>query len=254
MTAPYYADEFVTLWHGDCREVLGGEAIFADLCVTDPPYGDTPLEWDEWPEGWVDTVEGCLPADASLWCFGSMRMHMKHRSDFDRWKYAQEIIWQKHHGSGFGTDRFIRVHEIAMQYYRGQWTNLTRDVPREVSTQPARGSVSKSHTPSETRGDIVRNGWVDDGTRMLQSVLKVRNMHRLGLHPTEKPLGILSPLVAYSSKVGDTILDPFAGSGSTLHAAKLAGRRAVGIEANEKYCGLAAARLSQGVLDFGEVS
>lgn len=75
-----------------------------------------------------------------------------------------------------------------------------------------------------------------------------------GKHPCEKPLAMLDHMLAVSSKPCATILDPFVGSGSTLRAAKDSGRRAIGIEMNERWCEHAANRLAQDVLDFGEVS
>ena len=68
---------------------------------------------------------------------------------------------------------------------------------------------------------------------------------------TEKPLGLLGRLLGLHSRPGDVVLDPFAGSGTTLRAAVNAGRRAIGIEIDERYCELIVGRLAQGVLDFG---
>jgi site-specific DNA-methyltransferase (adenine-specific) len=67
---------------------------------------------------------------------------------------------------------------------------------------------------------------------------------RGGWHPTEKPLGILDPLIRYACPPGGLVLDPFAGSGSTLDAARQSGRRAIGIEGREDYCEAAVRRLS----------
>ena len=66
MSAPYYADDLVTLWLGDCREILPVLGVTADLMVADPPYGETPLAWDRWPDGWLDTAAGVEQVDTIL--------------------------------------------------------------------------------------------------------------------------------------------------------------------------------------------
>ena len=86
----------------------------------------------------------------------------------------------------------------------------------------------------------------------MRSVLAVRSCHGYAVHPTQKPVGILHPLIEFSVPVSGIVLDPFAGSGSTLVAAREAGRRAIGIEVQERYCEIAAKRLAQGVLPLGK--
>jgi site-specific DNA-methyltransferase (adenine-specific) len=71
-------------------------------------------------------------------------------------------------------------------------------------------------------------------------------------HPNEKPIPLMRKLVKLGTQRGDCILDPFAGSGTTLRAAKDLGRQAIGIEIEEKYCRIAANRLRQEVLSFGD--
>ena len=245
MATPYYQDEHIMLYHGDMREVLPELGQF-DACITDPPYGETSLAWDRWPDGWP-----ALVADhtSSLWCFGSLRMFTTHWHEFTGWKLAQDIVWEKHTGSGFAADRFRRVHEHALHLYRGNWRDLHHDTPHI----PYHGPDSRhGYSGAKRGGDDQHTGligeghnWVDDGTRLARSVIHARSMWRRGaIHPTEKPAAILDPLIRYSVPVGGLVLDPFAGSGSTLLTARSLGRRAIGIEAREDYCEAAAKRLS----------
>lgn len=246
---PYYKDANVTIWHGDCRDLLERPGIRADLVLADPPYGDTALEWDRWPAGWVHLA---AQITSQLWCFGSMRMWLDQIEEFrfkrDGWQYGQEIVWEKHNGSGFATDRFRRVHELAMHWYRGPWSTLT--INPQYTTGHDRKVVRSSAAPSHT-GAIGPGRGYDTTDRLQRSVIAVHSMNGRAIHPTEKPVGILEPLIRYSTNPGDLILDPFMGSGSTLRAAVLNGRCAVGIEAREEYCEAAVRSLQQGALDFG---
>ncbi len=73
MSKPYWTDGQVSLYLGDCREVLPAFGVTADCVVADPPYGETSLAWDRWPDGWLDAAAGVT---SSLWCFGSLRMFL----------------------------------------------------------------------------------------------------------------------------------------------------------------------------------
>lgn len=244
----YYSDDTVTLHLGDMREILPALGLQADCIVTDPPYAETSLNWDRWPAAWPTLA---ATAARSMWCFGSMRMFLDRGGEFAAagWKLSQDVVWEKANGTGFASDRFKRVHEIATHWYRGDWANVHHATPRTEYSGPdksARGTTSRTpHT-----GKIGAHHYRDDGTRLMRSVQRARSV-RGGLHPTEKPLGILEPLIRYACPEGGLLLDPFAGSGSTLDAARQSGRRAVGIEANEKYAEAAARRLSALVLEGG---
>jgi site-specific DNA-methyltransferase (adenine-specific) len=239
---PYFEDASVTLYHGDMREVLPALDVRADACITDPPYGETSLVWDRWPNGWVRAVADVTNA---LWCFGSMRMFVDRAAEFAGWKLSQDIVWQKSNGSSLAADRFRRVHEHAVLWYRGAWGALHHDTPRRPHEGPGKGTAHRQGQPHHlgTVGDGV---WVDNGTRLMESVIEARSMWRRGaVHPTQKPTAILDPLIRYSIPPGGLVLDPFAGSGSTLLTARSLGRRAIGIEADEKYCEAAARRLDE---------
>jgi len=243
----YYQDEHVTLHLGDWRQEIA-PGFIADLIVTDPPYGETSLTWDRWPDGW--------PALAarharSMWCFGSMRMFLNRRDDFADWKLSQDVVWEKHNGSGFATDRFKRVHEFATHWYQGDWSAVHHETPTEDAGSPRRYTRVAQPAHTGSIGGYTR----DNGGRTLRrSVMKARSMHGKAINETEKPVGILEPLISYGCPPGGTVLDLFAGSGSTLVAARNLGRQAIGYELREEQAELTAQRLSQGVLDFGGVS
>jgi site-specific DNA-methyltransferase (adenine-specific) len=244
VTAPYYEDDLVTLYHGDYREHLDSLAGFA--IVTDPPYGETSLEWDRWPEAWPTDL---IVAAPSLWCFGSFRMFMDRRDDFAAWKFSHEIVWEKHNGSGFAADKFRRVHELATLWYQGNWADVYHEVPKVAGA--TKRTVRRKERPAHM-GAIANSTYTsqDGGDLLMRSVLRVRSTHGHAVHPTQKPLGIVSPLIEYSVPAGCKVVDPFAGSGTTLLAASLTGRRAVGVEVNEAYCEAAARRLSQQSFDL----
>jgi site-specific DNA-methyltransferase (adenine-specific) len=242
---PYYADEHITLYHGDCRAVVEDEHLTANLIVTDPPYGETPLAWDVWPPEWPTAISS---AAASMWCFGTLRMFTAHWSDFMFWRMSQDVIWRKPVGTHFVTDRFSRVHEHALHFYRGNWNEIYHDTPRDRYYGPDRNMV-RTRSNDRQHG-VVRDSmpYVDDGTRLAQSVIDVPSCRTVNLHPTQKPVGILAPLLHYGCPPGGVVLDPFAGSGSTGEAARLSGRRAILIEADEPYCETIAHRFAQGFL------
>lgn len=240
---PYYSDGNVTLYHGDMRDLVHDLGQF-DACITDPPYGDTTLQWDYWPKEWPLTV---AHATNSMWCFGSMRMFFSQLPDFVQagWKMSQDLVWEKHNGSGFATDRFRRVHEHAVHWYRGKWGSMHHQVPRVPSTEDNRRSTKRKGPAGQAphMGAIGAGGYTATD-RMARSVIREPSCNGKAIHPTEKPAGVLAPLLKYSVPAGGIVLDPFAGSGSTLLTARQLGRRAVGIEADEAYCEAAANRLS----------
>jgi site-specific DNA-methyltransferase (adenine-specific) len=246
---PYFEDPDTgtTLYHGDCREILPALGLQADCIVTDPPYQETSLEWDRWPKGRPELARDAV---RSMWCFGSMRMFLDRGHEFvaSGWKLSQDVVWEKANGTGFATDRFKRVHEIATHWYRGDWSAVHHDTPRVAYVGPDKHSRGRLVDRGQHLGAIGTHHYEDDGTRLMRTVLQANSV-RGGLHPTEKPLGILDPLIRYACPPGGLVLDPFAGSGSTLDAARQCGRRAIGIEINEEYAEAAARRLSNLTLD-----
>lgn len=243
---PFFEAPGVTLYHGDAREIL--PALPAqDLILTDPPYGETSLAWDRWPEGWLTLAATTAP---QLWCFGSLRLFMARAAEFTAagWTFAQDVVWERHNGSGSHAGRFRKVHELAAHFYRGPWADLyhqpqfTHDATARTvhrKKKPAHWSKIEAHHYESQRG----------GPRLMRSVFVHRSEHGTAIHPTQKPTAVLEPLVAYSCPPGGTVLDPFAGSGSSLLAALRLGRQATGIEAREEYCTAIALRIEQFLSD-----
>lgn len=208
---PYYDQDGITIYHGDCRDVMPHLGSF-DLLLTDPPYGmDYQSAWridwqrkekikgdNEFPM-WVFDWEPTIAA--LFWCrWDNLR---------DLPKPKSFIVWDKmKHSMGDLKHEFGRQWE-AVAFYPKQNHKFTR--------RPT---------------DVIRSPRIPP--------------HDL-LHPAEKPLGAIRPLIDCHG-TAETIVDPFCGSGSTLYAAKLEGRKAIGIEVEEKYCEIAANRLSQKVL------
>jgi len=222
---------------GDCRDVLRAlPTASADACITDPPYGDTSLEWDHAVDGWLDEVARVLKPDASIWIFGSMRFLAPLFGQLSAlgFKYSQDIVWEKQNGTGFHNDRFRRVHEHAVMFYRGAWADVFHEAQHtnDATAKTVRRKTRPTHTGHIDTGHYVSE---DGGPRLMRSVLYVPNEHGRAIHPTQKPLELCLPLVRYSCPPGGVVLDPFMGSASIGMAARIAGRGYVGIENQSGY-------------------
>lgn len=232
---------------GDCREVMGEHGPF-DLILADPPYGDTSLAWDQRVEGWQEVARRSLSVSGSLWVFGSLRYFMAEAEAFKAagLRYAQEIVWEKHNGSGFHADRFKRVHELAVQFYGG--STPWKTVYNEVQTTPdavARTVKRKKGRPTHM-GNIDATPYAseDGGPRIMRSVIYARSCHGRAIHPTEKPVDLLEILIRTSCRSGGLVGDFFAGSGAAGEAANGLGRSYIGCEIDPSMAEKARMRLS----------
>lgn len=192
---PYYSDERVTLYHGDCREVL--PQITADVLVSDPPYPNNAGHFHEA----VDIARKILRA-------GKWREVIAFWSELEPPPVPLPLIavhiWHRTNVNG-------RPYEPAFHF---------------------------AADGRKRRSEVMQHPAIFDGAGP--------GCHEYLGHPTQKPMVIMRRLLEKTSP--GVILDPFAGSGSTLVAAKYLGRNAVGIEIDERYCEIAARRLAQGVL------
>ena len=213
---PYYEDDAVTIYHGDCREIAPTLAF--DVIVSDPPYGinyrtsasrGARCASRDWPPIHGDAE----PFDPS-WMLALSRPTVLFGANHyaDRLPVSSMwIAWDKL--DGLASDRSLGFNDQAD--IELIWTNLRG---------PAR---------------IIRQRWMG----ALKSGEDRQTPRR---HPTEKPIELMRRLIEACPP--GVVLDPYAGSGTTLRAAKDLGRRAIGIEIEERYCEIAARRMAQEVL------
>jgi site-specific DNA-methyltransferase (adenine-specific) len=237
----------IDLLTGDCRAVMPAKGPF-DLIIADPPYGDTSLAWDRRVAGWLTVAAACLRPAGSLWLFGSMRSFLGSPGLISRarLRYAQDIVWEKHNGSGFHADRFRRVHEHVVHLYRADapWAGVFNET--QTTADATARTVRRKGRPAHT-GHIGTSEYVsfDGGPRLMRSVQEVRSCHGRAIHPTEKPVDLLAILIRTSCPHGGLVGDFFAGSGAAGEAAAMTGRSYVGCEIDPIMAAKARDRLAQ---------
>ena len=218
---------------GDCLQIMPDEGPFS-LIVADPPYGDTSLAWDRRIEGWWRIAHDCLHPFGSMWVFGSMRFFME-QADLirdARFRYAQDIVWEKHNGSGFHADRFKRVHEHVVHLYRDDaaWSSVYNEVQTTKDAKarrvPRRGTTPHTGSIGTDKPYVTQDG----DPRVMRSVVAIPSCHGHAIHPTEKPVDLLQILVRTSCPAGGLVGDFFAGSGSCAEACVVTGRDYIGCE------------------------
>ena len=238
---PYRRKEVIgscVLYLADCRDVAPLISSSVDCIITDPPYGDTSLDWDTRVKGWQIPVIRALMRSGSIWVFGSMRFFQDCANDFRNasLKYAQDIVWEKHNGSSFHADRFKRVHEHAVQYYPNDvaWADVYKS-PVTTPDATARTVRRKKRPPHTGHIDAGSYASEDGGPRLARSVQYARSCHGYALHPTQKPTEIIEPLVAYSCPPHGHVFDPFMGSGTVGVVCAKQGLQFTGVEIDDGY-------------------
>lgn len=218
---PYYDEGGITIYHGDCREVLPELAF--DVVVTDPPYGIAYSPggggrgWGGKGVGWGKSFEGkdVVVGDAEPFDPAFLVALNKPTVLWGANHYANRLpasptwlIWDKRRG-------LVRNDFADCEM---AWTNLGG--------------------PARVYSHLWYGVW--------------RDSQEERLHPTQKPLAVMHWCLGLAPE--GLVVDPFMGSGTTLRAAKDLGRKAIGIEIEEKYCEIAARRLGQQVLPLADAT
>ena len=233
MSEPYYKDENVTIYHGDCLDVMPDLPSWSvHACVTDPPYilqagssivrGSKTGGWADmmnaslWYSRWLAEVSRLVREDGSIWSFlGWRTLPVMARAAIDAGLSTSSfLVWDK---------EVVRTAPPAALRTRYEMCLLMPQPGFKVKDRSAQAA------------DVYR--------------LKTGFAHETD-HPAEKPVVLMEHILRLCSLPdGATVIDPFAGSGSVLLAARRLGLHAIGIEAEERWCEAMAGRLSQGVLD-----
>lgn len=247
MIKPYYESESVTLYHGRVEDLIT-EIPLVDAVITDPPYEMTDSKWDKkLPSDWlVKTLMDQCP-EGSVVCTASQPFtselvlaagkHFKH-----------EWIWQKNAGSNFGSLKWhpFKEHEniIVFALKKGNYYPVMQERAASGLSRVQSGAVKYSAKARDgvSKGGLNKGGESKRPDLRYPSSVQKFNRER-GLHPTQKPVKLFEYLVETYSQLGDTVLDPFAGSGTTLVAASNLGRKVIGFEMEESYCEVIAQRL-----------
>lgn len=248
---PYYQDDAVTIYHADALDVMAGlEDGSVRAVVTDPPYnvsekngrdattagrlkrkdGTARKVWrdfGEWDRGWdpapfIEQSVRVLADGGSLLSFISeytlppfLLSGLNHRG---------LIYWRKSNPTPAFRQLYVRAVEMIV------WQVKTDAARSQPWTWNATG-----YRPNVYEGPVLAGFSVVNGAEPR-------------VHPTQKPLWLMRSLLTVHTSPGDLILDPFMGSGTTLHAAKSMGRPSIGVDSDEQHCERAAIRLSQEVL------
>jgi hypothetical protein len=225
---PYYEADGVVIYHGDCRGILPTLPP-VDLILTDPPYG---VGYETARRSRSDVLRTPVANDETLDVVAAA------------WPLAIDRLRDDRHWYAFASPRRLAAADLV---FPGTKHTLCWD-------KGDRGTVGDLECGFGEAWEAILYGM--RGRRAIRGK-RPRTVLRYDwsatmdpVHPTVKPVALLERMVAWSTDPGETVLDPFMGSGTTLVAAKNLGRRAIGIEIEERYCEIAAKRLSQRVL-FG---
>ena len=234
MASPYYQDDYVTIYHGDCRDMSVLDAGSVDVVVTDPPYnsgknyGKATLDSRPDDEYWDWFTEAFTETDRVL---GDGYAYISH-SDKGMWtakprlealglRYVQSLIWWGRNG-------------YSMQMARRSWSYRHESILFFVKGEP----------------DPLMAG--DPGmwyTTVIEAPRPQSNFREGRFHVTQKPVKLYKIIIARTP--GLVILDQFLGSGSVAVAAKALARTCIGFEIEEENCEIAANRCRQTVMELG---
>lgn len=237
MNTPYYQEEGITIYHGDCRDILPHlEPV--DLVLTDPPYN----------------FEACGGGFYGVKWHGLTSEPREYLNDLkklscDKFDPVETLNSLR---DAFQTAYFFCNKTLIAKYLNhAESTGLLYDLLVMHKTNPIPAKNNHFLHDLEYIASMRKPGsyFLCDDYRLMSKVYTtIAGSGKT--HPAEKPVGICNKLIRVSCPPAGTILDPFMGSGTTLVAAKQLGRKCIGVEIEKKYCDIAIERLRQGILNL----
>jgi DNA modification methylase len=223
---PYYSDSLVTIYHGDCRESAWQLSAGVDLLCGDPPYG---IRADERQANRAGKRHGAAAVASKDYGVSAWD-----KTPPPAWLLAMLIERSRHAILWGGNHLSLSASSCWLVWDKDNGDNGYADC--ELAWTNLESAVRR-----------IRYRWMG----MLQERMGSDKEYRF--HPTQKPVDVIQWAIMQAPDDCRLILDPWMGSGTTLVAAKNLGRKAIGIEAEERYCEIAAERCRQETL-FGEVA
>lgn len=216
--APFYEDDLVTIYHEDCLAVLPTQqAKSVDVIVADPPYGTRTNQREQWMVGEFANVMPIALGELHRVGVDDAALYL-----FTSWKHMADWV--------FRCSPYFRMQNFLI-WDKGRHSGTFGAYSWQFHWEGIFYGIKGPRKVRDYQPDILRTN------------------ERPSL-PMQKPVDVLQRLIRASSDVGQVVLDPFAGSGSTLVAAKREGRRAIGIEIDRRYCEMAAERCAQESLEL----
>jgi len=249
-TKPYYQDSAVTLYHGDCldlmKEIPDGSV---DMVMADLPYGTTACKWDSvipFEPLWAGYRRVCKKNAAIVLTSAQPFSSMLISSWPDGFKYS--LVWRKSRICHFAQApyRFLTEHEDVLVFSpEGGCSKNARQrmVFNPQGTIPCnkivKGKGHSDHRPSARQ----QEPYLQTATNYPKSIIEIGS-DAAAEHPTQKPVALMEYLIRTYTNEGETVLDNTMGSGTTGVACINTGRRFIGIERDEKYYCIAVSRIS----------
>lgn len=261
---PYYEQDGIIIYHADCQEILPQLELVGQI-VTSPPFNDgreyelttwrTLTEFDTFTKAWAYTASAIL-RPGGWFCCEVQDMHISPEHPHARAGQKEQSCIPTHVWIIQSLTEAGMIYKETAVWNRGRWTadaSRLTCAPGSPALLTQHSNLVFARAPGSRKGAYQFAGLTNhEKSIWCRSIWDHIQPEFIEGHPAKMPDLMAKGFIKCWSLPDDTILDPFMGSGTTLVAAKNLGRKAIGIEIEERYCEIAARRLSQQVFNFNQ--